>query len=297
MSKIFLSYRRQESAGVAGRIYDRLRTHLGDDGIFMDIDSIPFGVDFREYIRSAVDQCGVLLVVIGPNWAGAAGGPRRLDDPSDFVRLEIEAALERKLPVIPILIDRARMPSEADLPPSLAALAYRNGIDLDQGRDFHHHLDRLIKGLERLLQQPHLACAARPGERPRTLEPAPPSQEPQPPSPEPMSEWTNSIGMTLKLIPAGEFLMGSPESDWQASNDEKPQHRVRMTQPFYLGVHPVMRGQFRRFVDATRYQTEAEKGGRGGWGWDPAARKWAQKRSLPGDHRASTKPTTTRWST
>jgi hypothetical protein len=137
MQKIFLSYRRQDSHGVAGRIYDRLRAHFGDDALFMDIDSIPFGVDFREHIAAAVDQCGVLLTVIGPRWAGEAGAPRRIDDRRDFVRIEIEAALERNLPVIPILVDRATMPDEADLPPSLARLAYCNAIDLDQGRDFH----------------------------------------------------------------------------------------------------------------------------------------------------------------
>jgi hypothetical protein len=81
----------------------------------------------------------------------------------------------------------------------------------------------------------------------------------------------NSIGMKLRLIPAGEFLMGSPESDSDAADDEKPQHRVRITQPFYLGIHPVTRGQFRRFVEATRYQAEVEKDGKGGWGWDAAA--------------------------
>src|SRR5262249_40393349 len=142
--------------------------------IFMDIDSIPFGLDFREHIRSAVDQCGVLLAVIGPHWSGEAGVPRRIDDPRDFVRIEIEAALERKLPVVPILIDPARMPGESDLPPSLAPLAYRNAIELDQGRDFHHHVDRLIKGIERLLQRPKPVAAvptARP-EKPAAVMPA-----------------------------------------------------------------------------------------------------------------------------
>ena len=101
----------------------------------MDIDSIPFGLDFREYITSAVDQCGILLAVIGRNWSGEAGAPRRIDDPRDFVRIEIETALDRNLPVVPILIDRTEMPREADLPPSLARLAYRNAIELNPGRE------------------------------------------------------------------------------------------------------------------------------------------------------------------
>jgi formylglycine-generating enzyme required for sulfatase activity len=243
MPKIFLSYRRQDSLGVAGRIYDRLRTHFGDDAIFWDMDAIPFGLDFREHIRSAVDQCDVLLAVIGRHWAGATGPARRIDDPRDFVRIEIEAALERDLPVIPILIDRAEMPGEADLPPSLARLAYRNAIELDQGRDFHHHVDRLINGIERLLRQAHPATAAPPGARERSLEPAPPSQEPQAPSSQPMSERTNSIGMKLKLIPAGEFQMGSTEAD-----DEKPRHLVTISRPFYLGIYPVTQREYMQVI-------------------------------------------------
>jgi formylglycine-generating enzyme required for sulfatase activity len=148
MAKIFLSYRRQDSAGIAGRIYDRLRAHFGNDAVFMDIDSIPFGVDFREHIDAAVGQCDVFLAVIGMKWTGETDRHRRLDEPRDFVRIELESALKRKLPVIPILIDHARMPGEVELPPSLLGLAFRNAIEVDQGRDFHPHLDRLIRGIE-----------------------------------------------------------------------------------------------------------------------------------------------------
>ena len=92
--------------------------------------------------------------------------------------------------------------------------------------------------------------------------------------------FTNSLGMKFTLIKAGEFLMGSPDTDKDAGDDEKPQHRVRITRPFYLGVHEVTRGQFRRFVDDSGYQTEAEKDGKGGWGWNEAANKFEQKPSL-----------------
>ena len=81
---------------------------------------------------------------------------------------------------------------------------------------------------------------------------------------------TNSIGMKLVLIPAGEFLMGSPDSDKDAADDEKPQHRVRITRPFYLGATEVTVGQFRRFVEQTGYRTEAETDGKGGYGWNEA---------------------------
>lgn len=162
MTRIFLSYRRQDSAGVSGRIYDRLRAHFGVKCVFMDVDSIPYGLDFRTHVNVALDQCGVLLAVIGRNWAGEVqtGARRRIDDPRDFVRIEIEAALERNLPVIPILIDRTKIPNESDLPPSLAQLSYRHAIEVDQGLDFHHHVDRLIKGIERLLTQPHQDISA-----------------------------------------------------------------------------------------------------------------------------------------
>jgi formylglycine-generating enzyme required for sulfatase activity len=159
MAKIFVSYRRQDSRGVAGRIYDRLRAHFGPESVTMDIDSIPFGVDFRRYIESEVASCDIALVVVGPNWAGKTFWRRRIDDPRDFVRIEVEAALERDIPVIPILIDHTAMPGEADLPPSLAALACRNAIDVDQGRDFHHHVDLLIKGIERFVSQPGPAAS------------------------------------------------------------------------------------------------------------------------------------------
>jgi formylglycine-generating enzyme required for sulfatase activity len=92
---------------------------------------------------------------------------------------------------------------------------------------------------------------------------------------EPGKTITNSIGMRLTLIPAGEFLMGAPDDDKEALPRERPQHRVRITQPFYLGVTEVTRGQFRRFVDETGYRTEAEKDGKGGWGSSEEARKRA----------------------
>ncbi len=153
MAKIFLSYRREDSAGVAGRIYDRLRGYFGPDAVFFNVDSVPLGVDFpvffnvdsvplgvdfQEYIESLLSHCGVFLAVIGPDWAGQINTGR--DNPEDWVRIEIEAALKQGLPVIPVLIDHTGMPSEADLPPSLVRLACRHEVRVDQGRDFHHHV-------------------------------------------------------------------------------------------------------------------------------------------------------------
>src|SRR5436305_2110625 len=105
MAKLFISYRRDDSIGITGRIYDRLQAHFGPRSIFMDVDSIPLGVDFRQHLNEAVSQCDALIAIIGERWLEIRlHGLRRLDDPSDFVRIEIEAALTRNIPVIPILL-------------------------------------------------------------------------------------------------------------------------------------------------------------------------------------------------
>jgi hypothetical protein len=129
---VFISYRRQESRGLAGRLYDRLAARFGDDQIFMDVDKIAPGVDFAEIITRAVSTCDVLLAVIGPHWLTATdqNGQRRLDDPNDLVRLEIAAALERDIRVIPILVEGVQMPCRQELPDALAGLARRNAFSL-----------------------------------------------------------------------------------------------------------------------------------------------------------------------
>jgi len=148
-ASIFVSYRRQDSADVTGRIYDRLVQRFDRKQIFKDVDSIPLGVDFRVHLGDVVGRCNLLLAVIGPQWLAAAGpNGRRLDDSSDFVRIEIEAALARNIPVIPLLVGGADLPAEGELPPSLAALTFRNGIAVRADPDFHRDMDRLIAGLE-----------------------------------------------------------------------------------------------------------------------------------------------------
>ena len=153
MPRLFISYRRCDSAAFAGRIYDRLRSRFGRDSVFMDIETIPLGIDFRKYLNEAVAQCDVLLAIIGEKWYGSdQNGKRQLDDPRDFVRIEIEAALSKGIPIVPILIGRVSMPTESELPSTLAELAYRNAISVDLGRDFHNNVDRLIRGLEHQFQ-------------------------------------------------------------------------------------------------------------------------------------------------
>lgn len=150
---IFVSYRRSDSADVAGRIYDRLIGKFGKGPIFKDVDSIPLGLDFKEYLDKKVGECDVLLAIIGDRWLNASDstGKNRLEDPADFVRIEIQSALERGIPVIPLLVRGAQMPSEESLPSSLRKLVYRNGIPIRSDPDFHRDMDRLITALEKYI--------------------------------------------------------------------------------------------------------------------------------------------------
>jgi hypothetical protein len=149
---IFVSYRRQESGDFAGRLYDRLTDRFGEGQVFIDVDAIEPGVDFAEEISRAVSACQVLLAVIGPNWLTATDerGRRRLDDPDDIVRLEVEAALARDVRVIPILTGGAVMPGRHDLPESLASLARRNALVI-RHESFRSDAIRLVTAIERVL--------------------------------------------------------------------------------------------------------------------------------------------------
>jgi hypothetical protein len=128
--RIFISYRRDDSAGYAGRLYDRLGQHFGSENIFIDIDTIEPGVDFVEVIAEAVSSCDLLIALIGQQWLTVtnAQGRRRLDDPEDFVRLEIQTALERNIRVIPALIRGATTPTSPELPEALTRLARLNWL-------------------------------------------------------------------------------------------------------------------------------------------------------------------------
>jgi hypothetical protein len=150
MPKIAISYRRSDSSAITGRIFDRLAAHYGKDSVFMDIDNIPFGTDFRAHIQAVWRETDILIVVIGPQWLGAdATGAVRMSQESDPVRVEIEAAQARNLPLIPVLVDGAKMPGSTELPASFDDFAFLNAAEVATGRDFHPHLDRLIGAIER----------------------------------------------------------------------------------------------------------------------------------------------------
>ncbi len=159
--KVFISYRRAETAGHAGRLYDAMVARFGESNVFMDVDMQP-GVDFVERIRTVVAACHVLLVVIGPEWAKTAPGEAqpRLADPEDFVRLEVGTALGRSdVTVIPLLVERASMPEPEDLPENLRPLTRRNALELNDLR-WHDDTRRLMEVIEQLLAQAEPAVAA-----------------------------------------------------------------------------------------------------------------------------------------
>ena len=175
MRAIFISYRRDDSEGQAGRLYDDLARTFGDSSVFMDVAAIEPGLDFRKVIDHNVASCGVLLAVIGPGWLDAKDetGQRRLDNPMDFVRLETASALKRDIPVVPVLVRGARMPRADQLPPDLAELAYRNGLELTHAR-WDSDVEILVKALHRHIKDE----AAAPEQSSRTASAPPRSAAP-----------------------------------------------------------------------------------------------------------------------
>jgi len=152
MPVIFISYRRSDSQDVTGRIYDRLVTKFERKQVFKDVDNIPLGVSFPMHLQQVISKASVVLVIIGPNWVHAADsqGRRRLDDPNDLVRVEVESALRSKMPVIPVLVSNARMPLASELPSSMHALLSRNGLPVRPDPDFNNDMERLLSGLAHL---------------------------------------------------------------------------------------------------------------------------------------------------
>ena len=150
--KIFINYRRDDSIGMAGRLHDRLAHTFGRAKLFMDVDHIPVGTDFVAHLNSQVAECDVILVVLGPNWLGVKdeSGRRRLDDPDDFVAIEIAAALTRDIRVIPVLVDGARMPKASELPDSLKPLARRHAVDVRHAH-FGHDAEALVARMREAL--------------------------------------------------------------------------------------------------------------------------------------------------
>jgi len=253
VAQIFISYRRDDSAGWAGRLFDRLSQHFGRENVFMDIDTIEPGLDFVEVIEQAVGKCDALVALIGQHWLTITddSGRPRLDNAEDFVRLEIAAALARNIRVIPALVQSARMPRSTDLPDILKPLARRNAIEISDRR-FHHDVDQLIEVLDKVL------ASARPAtdEKSDVAIVDTPLIAPQP------HEESNAAQLPFEpemiLIPAGEFLMGSdPQQDKFAFDDEQPQHTLYLPD-YYLARTPVTNAQYSPFVQATGHELPSD---------------------------------------
>ena len=158
MARIAISYRREDTRWITGRIFDRLQDHYENlkspapgakSTVFLDYDATPVGVDFRDHIRRAFDDCDVLLAIIGPQWMGDDGtGGTRLSQSDDWVRIELETALKKNIPVIPVLIDRTPLPSKEAFPEDIRDIVYRQAADIDTQIDFNAHMDRLIRQID-----------------------------------------------------------------------------------------------------------------------------------------------------
>lgn len=160
VQKVFICYRREETGAHAGRIYDAMVARFGEENVFMDLELAP-GVDFVERITEVVSGCLALIIVMGPHWATVedATGRRRLDDPEDFVRLEVQNALRRDdVTPIPVLVGGARMPQPEELPPELRPLTRRNALEMSDNR-WRYDVDRLMSRLQELLPEPDGAIA------------------------------------------------------------------------------------------------------------------------------------------
>jgi formylglycine-generating enzyme required for sulfatase activity len=153
MAKIFISYRQQDGKTWSGRIKDRIQKDFGKDSVFKDVDDIELADDFRVIINQELAHCDILLVLIGPSWISALdrAGHRRLDNPTDYVRIEIESALARGIPVIALLVEGATMPTSEDLPSSLEPFAARQGLPLNHDPLFHRDMDRLAEAIRKKL--------------------------------------------------------------------------------------------------------------------------------------------------
>lgn len=201
---IFISYRRDDSEGEAGRLFDDLVRSFGENSVFMDVSGINPGVDFRKAIDDNVASCGVLLAMIGPQWASirSTAGERRLDDPNDFVRLEIASALARNIAVIPVLVHDAKMPRPEDLPEDLKNLAFRNNVEITHTR-WNSDVQLLTDALK-----PYVAPAAPSDTAPVHATVAVQLPPPSAPESKPHSARPSSVPLVLGVIVAVVLALG-----------------------------------------------------------------------------------------
>lgn len=244
MAHIFISYRRDDNPIAANAIYTRLVQAFGEPDIFFDVHGMPLGVDWEAYLREQVHACRVMLVVIGRDWLiirDPDTGERRLDQAVDFVRYEIETALQRNIPVIPLFLDGLRMLPAAELPESIQALTKRQGQSIRRAPDFDADLGRLTAQLERMLQVDLTTV--------REIAPTPPA---------PLTK--------TKLRSLALLRHGLPSFDWITIPNKG----------YSIGKYPVTNAQFKLFMDAKGYSNQ-QWWTQEGWQWSEIE-KWIQPR-------------------
>jgi formylglycine-generating enzyme required for sulfatase activity len=225
MPRIFISYRRTESANFSLHLYEELVKVYGADSVFIDLDSVPPGVDFPDYLDWRIGVADVVLVVIGPDWLncrfqyGPQAGRRRIDDPGDFVHLEISRALERQIPVVPLLIGGAAMPAAAELPDNITKLARCNAAVIASGEGMSHSVQRLLRRLDQQLF-------------------ALPSVPPK--------EIVNSLGMHFVHIQPGDFLMGALDGNRHPfdGTDSEPLLHMTINSAFYISAFLITQHEY-----------------------------------------------------
>jgi TIR domain-containing protein len=220
LPRVFISYRREECAAHAGRLYDAMAARFGDGNVFMDVDMAP-GVDFVERITQVVSACQVLILVMGSRWASVTDqqGNLRLEDPDDFVRLELKTALQRpEVTPIPVLVGGARMPRREDLPEEIGSITRRNAIELSDGR-WRYDVDRLNGRLDELLAGDDGGGEALAPPTPPSTPVPPPSTPAPPPSTPAMEEpavgrSTRRVILEGMLVAAVAAFLARWAADW-----------------------------------------------------------------------------------
>jgi formylglycine-generating enzyme required for sulfatase activity len=260
MTKIFISYRRADSQYVTDSIHDHLIRHFGADNVFLDVGSIPFGVDFRRYLADQIAAHDVVLVIIGPQWAQIMA--ERAGQDNDFVRIEIESALKQDKLVIPVLVMEARMPGFSALPAGIADLQWRNSATVRRKPDLEADCNRLAEGI-----RAYFAGKA-------------PAQPAPPPAP--------SRPRSLDLLPAPFAWIEIPGGRGTMKTDEAKVTLTVPTERYWIAKYPITNAQFAKFIEAGGYRerqwwTEAGwKAREEGWhydnGWKPSGQPWTQPR-------------------
>jgi hypothetical protein len=235
LAKIIISYRRSDSDVFAGRVRDRIAGRYGEDSVFIDVDNIPFGKDFRVHIQEVMAEADAVLIVIGPRWLGAGkGGYSRIKEAADPVRIEVETALAKGTPTIPILVGKTSMPKPEQLPDSLRNFAFINAAPVDTGRDFHRDLNRVMATINSIIGLP-LDTA----ERAAILPSSASDREPEAiaPAPREFRAGQDAAASDRRRVPEAELIghQQSPSAEIERTADAAPVTE-RATAAFLIGV-------------------------------------------------------------